>query len=155
MLILKLDVLLRKNNMYIMIYKIFNMQKWNNLWIYRFYTGQDTCTCVSTWQDHSTWFPRPRDFLTLGPSGAPGSCWCSQCLNPSRGFHHEHRISRERTGGTKFSHRSWTFSNALKQELILIHVLMLNDSTSVINVPEQIVHTHFILPFLSLFDYKQ
>lgn len=24
---------------------------------------------------------------------------------------------------------------------------MLNDSTSVINVPEQIVHTHFILPF--------
>lgn len=43
--------------------------------------------------------------------------------------------------------------NALKQELILI--LMLNDSTSVIHVPEQIVHTHFILPVLSLFDYKQ
>lgn len=38
--------------------------------------------------------------------------------------------------------------NALKHELILI--LMLNDSTSVINVPEQIVHTHFILPVLSL-----
>lgn len=32
---------------------------------------------------------------------------------------------------------------------------MLNDSTSVIHVPEQIVHTHFILPVLSLFDYKQ
>lgn len=32
---------------------------------------------------------------------------------------------------------------------------MLNDSTSVIHVPEQIVHTHFILRFLSLFDYKQ